>query len=841
MSKSNLPRKILYNGFANHSNSISFRINRLLIILNLFLLNTAIAAEFDLMPLNINYFGVVASGKNIIAYGDNGAYLMTTDRGNTWKQYSLNENGEIRCMVNYNDTLLGILDNGYMVQSFDNGFNWIKSKFALDNGDKFLTLVTSQTSIYIRSINSIYQFDKKLKLVNSFTDTIIKVFAYPKDIEGLPPVSYDNYFMAYLNEQLLISVYYKYYGLVTLSNDLTNLKLITLKDKMHHWNPEIYSLVNVLEYNNKPVFNISGRLYYSDNNFTKWTYFYQDTNILNPNDPYYIKKYGSISTFTYKVYKNKLLISFGKKNQTEYTKGFSNINNFGIKEFDSMIINFKEYNNIFDNRYYTNNYQGGYSTSDGISSICRVNNINFIDDSIIVIAGYRNTLLITTDNANSWKLVSYLSGKPKKIINDSTFLFFNDDANNSEVNRTNDYGNTFIPTEIPDSVSYLIQLDVPSLFYMDDNGKGFIGGVKGGTNHVDPQLHNYNFTKDGGKTYKSLSVKNNLSFGYKDAPHFSSKINNIDGNYLFALSSYSNKYFGLIYIIDSTLENISLITYDTLMIHQILADDLKHFIMFTSVKDKMNSDITRFEIHETQDTGKTYKTILSLEKFMTFNQFYEHNKDSVFISCLSPARLYLYDRKRNTLDTLLKTDKYYNARIMYLGGKFYIVGDKTFLENTDRSDLTKWQPANWDWGVPTFESVIFKGNLALAKLSDDVHPLNYYKIMVKEPSLVIEQPQAEKLYYQTKFYAYPPIPLPARNTVKTKVLWDLSYDIKESIKGVYNIYGVLVSGKENISVNIISIGTAEFVWDCYDVPSGIYFIVVDYGGKQDCVPIVVEK
>ncbi len=54
------------------------------------------------------------------------------------------------------------------------------------------------------------------------------------------------------------------------------------------------------------------------------------------------------------------------------------------------------------------------------------------------------------------------------------------------------------------------------------------------------------------------------------------------------------------------------------------------------------------------------------------------------------------------------------------------------MENTDRSDLTQWREGKWDYGKPNFESVIFKGNVAIAGLSDSLRPFNYYKITLKK-------------------------------------------------------------------------------------------------------------
>ncbi|MBM2815658.1 MAG: hypothetical protein HW421_2420 [Ignavibacteria bacterium] len=798
------------------------------------------ALNFDLMPMNVHYFGIVSSGKNILVYGSNGAYMMTTDKGNSWKQFSLHDYGEIRKMVNFNDTIYGVIDTGYIVKSTDNGQNWKKLKFDLSNGDKFINLEISDNYIFIRSLNCIFRFDKNFIFENYYSDTIINTYINKNFIpEGSPNFYTDNY-MKYINGNLFLALNNKFKGFAILPESLTELRFIKLDEKIYITNPAIYSLVNLLTYKNQLVFNIKGNLFYTDANYNKWTYFYPDTNFMNTNDSFFGFKNSGMLPNTYFTINNQICIGHLEENKSKIIQSKMNLPNVGLYNYDIKTLDknagiFKNFSEPFINDYYTVPYfLNPYSTTDGLDNVLLRYKPSICLDSVIILSGVIKSLFLSQDYGKSWELISYLTGSPKAIINDSTYVFMNDAANANEVNHTTNYGNTFLPVKIIDSSTYLRTFDNVDILFIDNNGKGFFTGKKSSISN------NFAITKDGGKTFSFLSTN-------RIGGDIISNVCKVDDSYFYAGSNSSKKYYSNFNFIDTSLTNLKILKYDSLyydslkIIHHIIPESCRNFLMLTTTQDKYNSDIKRFEVRETQDSGMTSKPILSIDRYFIFNQFYEHNKDSVFFTTLSPARLFMYDRKRNAIDTLLKTDKYYNARIMYLGRKFYIVGEKTFLENTDRNDLTKWQPAKWQWGIPSFESVIFKGNVALAKLSDDVHPLNYYRLMIKEQSLVIEQPQVEKKYYQSKFYAYPPYPVPARNYIKAKVSWDLSYDLKEAIKGVYNIYGELISGKDKISFNQTGIATAEIEWDCSNVPSGLYFIVVDYGEKQDCVPIVVEK
>ncbi len=151
--------------------------------------------EFDLIPLNTHFLGSVVSWHNILAYGTDGTYLMTTDRGKSWKQYSLNEFGIIREMINYNDTIWGIMDEGYLLASYDYGFSWRLEQYEIDSDEHFITLVGSDKYIFVRSTNGIYCFDKDFNLINKLKDTIIEI-DYRRVITWRPLNYVESYFLA---------------------------------------------------------------------------------------------------------------------------------------------------------------------------------------------------------------------------------------------------------------------------------------------------------------------------------------------------------------------------------------------------------------------------------------------------------------------------------------------------------------------------------------------------------------------------------------------------------------------------------------------------------------------
>ena len=438
-------------------------------------------------------------------------------------------------------------------------------------------------------------------------------------------------------------------------------------------------------------------------------------------------------------------------------------------------------------------------------------------------------------------MVSYLTGAPVAIINDSSYIFHNDKkysrSNFNEICRSNDYGSTFLPMYQCEDCSYTIRgLTYPSVFYINEAGEGFLAASK----DQSTDTNNLALLTDGCSKYKMITLPRssyNATKIYKG-----SNVIDLDGHYMFSTSSIQTRPGYILYFTDKNFENFRYITYDSLFyVHHILAEEFENFLMFCSVKEDRDHNFSSFEVYETNDSGKTKSSICKIDDSLAVNQIYELNKDSVFFAATYPARILMYDRKRNTFDNLYENAELDSIFFMELSGNFYILGEELFLENTDRNDLTKWEEADWDYGRPSFTSVIFKGNVALVGLSDSLRPFNYYRMMTEEYAPVGVEIQAEKLYYTNHFYAGNPYPLPGRNLIKTFVTYDKSFDLEESILGVYDLSGEQVQNKENIEINWLNKASAEFIWNCSAVPSGIYFILVRHNGITDSIPIVVEK
>ena len=220
-------------------------------------------------------------------------------------------------------------------------------------------------------------------------------------------------------------------------------------------------------------------------------------------------------------------------------------------------------------------------------------------------------------------------------------------------------------------------------------------------------------------------------------------------------------------------------------------------------------------------------------------QFWAGNN---IIVSLKPNRIFLFDRNANKIDTIFTDDTrdYLNLQVMDVTNKLFIVGDSLCLENSDRSDLTKWEIGKWDYGVPVFYNVLSKGNITLADMSDAVRPRNYYKIKLKSNSVSSAHDKIEVIQ-NNHFYAANPMPIPASNVVKANLYWDADYNPSNALKFICDIYGNKINEKADLTITNIQPYCATLVWNCSKAANGIYFMAIQYIDKTITVPVIVLR
>jgi hypothetical protein len=81
-------------------------------------------------------------------------------------------------------------------------------------------------------------------------------------------------------------------------------------------------------------------------------------------------------------------------------------------------------------------------------------------------------------------------------------------------------------------------------------------------------------------------------------------------------------------------------------------------------------------------------------------------------------------------------------------------------------------------------------------------------------------------------------PNPAKEKVTANIYWDKTLDINNAVIGIYDIYGNKIESQENIEIIQESDWTGKLTWNCSGVPTGTYFIRIQYGTEDRVVKLL---
>jgi hypothetical protein len=172
--------------------------------------------------------------------------------------------------------------------------------------------------------------------------------------------------------------------------------------------------------------------------------------------------------------------------------------------------------------------------------------------------------------------------------------------------------------------------------------------------------------------------------------------------------------------------------------------------------------------------------------------------------------------------------------IMIVGG-FYFSTNSGDSWMTIRNGLNTF--LNKGIGIANIKDFIFI-------LMDDSWEKAVGKVFrAKIPDLLSATSVAEQIEVKNEghFYAAKPVPIPASEFTKIKIYWDSDFDIVNAYKEVYNNIGSKMKQESNLFIENIQQNNAELIWDCSKVPSGVYFIVINYYGTSRFIPVLVGR
>jgi photosystem II stability/assembly factor-like uncharacterized protein len=172
--------------------------------------------------------------------------------------------------------------------------------------------------------------------------------------------------------------------------------------------------------------------------------------------------------------------------------------------------------------------------------------------------------------------------------------------------------------------------------------------------------------------------------------------------------------------------------------------------------------------------------------------------------------------------------------IMIVGG-FYFSTNSGDSWMTIRNGLNTF--LNKGIGIANIKDFIFI-------LMDDSWEKAVGKVFrAKIPDLLSATSVAEQIEVKNEghFYAAKPVPIPASEFTKIKIYWDSDFDIVNAYKELYNNIGSKMKQESNLFIENIQQNNAELIWDCSKVPSGVYFIVINYYGTSRFIPVLVGR
>ena len=115
----------------------------------------------------------------------------------------------------------------------------------------------------------------------------------------------------------------------------------------------------------------------------------------------------------------------------------------------------------------------------------------------------------------------------------------------------------------------------------------------------------------------------------------------------------------------------------------------------------------------------------------------------------------------------------------------------------------------------------------------------YYGLsLISFPDTTLMSVEGNELEKRNYFYSYDVYPNPAKEKVTANIYWDKNLNINNAVIRVYDIYGNKIEAQENIEIIQESDWTGKLIWNCSGVPTGTYFIRIQYGTEDRVIKLL---
>jgi hypothetical protein len=759
---------------------------------------------FNYERLSIDFNGVVSNNYCILAYGDGGIALRSSNGGEDWEQIAiLPDEFVINKIINVDGIFYGCADmnygtqrTSYLIKSED-GKSWEKKyipsqsimKSVTASGNKLFSLATQSILVFNTNMNYISEipFDSvnKPNEIFAFEE---KLFM-PVDSGKIITYDINNGYSQYIIDFKSLSICQKCNKPFRMLSENKNLFVI-----------------------------VSGQLLKSSDEGNTWNQIANNLNVyytIRDNRAYCIKIRLDINL-------NMSLMDFYRQNND-----------------GSMQAIFSD-----PPERYVSDY--------------KIYDIKFTGVDTVVAVGTNKLIFISYNGGYNWTLKSNMASN---IFNtnviDEKRIFIADDA--FHLFKSTNGGTTFLPQKYTSNTDSIKKSYIKSIayFYLDTNGFGFMLG-KGTTIN----FNNIYFTNDWGESVNSIYSTwflNSITYGkiilLKNDTNF------ILFKPISASGSPFINYKTIILKFDKNFNIISNQMLDSISFWEIKQIDNNGNLIAIGQETKFPEDSIQIKycLMSSSDFGSTWNIECRFNLPDNFRGcYFPDGLNFCFLDTWSknpyhtiqdpdnPMISYFYsDWQLHLLD--IKNKKFYNkiffdslTSALYY---FKLFDNNQYLSSHGKlyfnRDINNY-PGNW-YNLPSifwefygvFDSVAFmrgapvKGGTDLFKLTQLRTTDVRYEISYTEN--------------QDYFYAFPPYPMPARSELRALIYWDLTLGVDNDEINVYDIYGAKICGRERIRIDKLQPYSGYLVWDCSNVPTGVYLIVVKHGTITKTIKAIVNR
>jgi len=747
---------------------------------------------------NPDWNGSIFFKKAIYVYGEGGMILKSTDKGQNWSQFCINDSMNITKMVSNDNEIYGISQNQFIFKYSSDGDNWTTKDYG--SSFKLNGLGIANGKIYCMSENKIYSVNSNLELN--------KEFEYTTDTAYYEMATTGNYIFYAAGKGKI--------GIINLANNQQ--ETIDLAEKGFCTNCRV------------PFLFIAGtnKFYF----FVRTDFFEFDANSKN------IKKIknpmkiadAAIATHNDKIYN---IYSFE--------------DNF-INNLDSLY--FYEYDRNGDVWNRISNYNNEYYIF-GL----KFTSMNFIDNNTILAVGKDKLIFMSYDGGKTWSLKNSLT---KYTSNIKIFPSgVNIAASGFRFSISTDKGVTWLPQKqylrqytskessyFKNSQPYIISEDFaftisPSYHTKDTNITIFRNKLQNVylQNYYTGQLDDWYlnvvnifgnlfiFENSNVQVSKDDSVRRDIMLAERidigDTLSFKPMTFRVNTSFIGG-GTYGNKFYTMVKDNSDSFH----IKYAILS-----AEDSNGVIRPKYMKFESYLDIPPIDAHFNMPAKPFMLNQMMIMPFKDSKNFY----------------LYGYDVIKKTTETLY-TDTATNILTAFNGfnynnnfyiNYYYVVKNKLYAGLLKNSDFAN-NPKEWTKDTNRFvmtEILYDSDSLKVVSGYDNLVNPSKLKILYLRPTINSVTEQVEKKSY---IYITDPIPNPTKTETKFLVYYPKSEDLSNLEISVHNILGRKVADGSSFKINSINGYTFEIVWSIEQIHEGIYFVYVNIGEHSASKTVIVE-